>query len=302
MCGIAGLLYKTPAGGPLGRDLLKILGCLNSRGVDSTGLALYGPPSDSLVLTLWLPGRNGSAAQQAELAAARAAEFARVQAVERRADYLRLQVEYEGDVAVLADALERAAPGIQVFSAGRSLEIVKQTGGAVVLAERYAIGDFVGTHGIGHTRLATESRVDISHSHPFWARPTPDIAVVHNGQITNYHKLRRRMEMKGVRFQTENDSEIIGLYLVERMQQTGESLEEAMRASVEELDGTFTYLVATADALGFAKDAFATKPLVVAETEAYVALASEDIALRRFVPREVRAWEPPAREVRVWRR
>src|ERR1700737_781815 len=119
-----------------------------------------------------------------------------------------------------------------------------------------------GTHGISHTRMATESRVDISHSHPFWARPFSDIAVVHNGHITNYYKLRRRLEMKGHRFNTQNDSEVIAVYIADRMQH-GATLDEAVSSTITTLDGSFTYLVATADSIGFARDQFAMKPLVV---------------------------------------
>src|SRR5260370_1191370 len=130
-----------------------------------------------------------------------------------------------------------------------------------------------GNHGISHTRLAPESRVDISHSHPFWARPFPDIAVVHNGHITNYHKLRRHFEMKGHRFNTENDSEVIAIYIADIMEQGG-TLQYAVRSTITALDGTFTYLVATADSIGYARDKFGTKPLVVTATGEFGAVAS----------------------------
>src|SRR4029078_2729582 len=142
---------------------------------------------------------------------------------------------------------------------GRHLELVKQVGSPAELEDTFEIGAAQGSHGIGPTRRATESRVDLTHSQPFWARGVADLAVVHNGHITNYHKLRRRYERAGARFYTENDSEIIGLYLARRMSE-GLSLEEAMRASVTELDGTFCYLVAWENGIGFAKDFFASKP------------------------------------------
>src|SRR5687768_8637662 len=159
---------------------------------------------------------------------------------------------------------------------GRRLEVVKQVGSPQNLEATYHVSAFTGSHGIGHTRLSTESRVDLSHSQPFWVHGRPDLAVVHNGHITNYHKLRRRYEQRGVRFYTENDSEVVGIYLGERLGQ-GMTLEEALAASMVDFDGSFSYLAATADAMGFAKDPFAFKPLLVAETDAYVAVATEEI-------------------------
>ncbi len=138
----------------------------------------------------------------------------------------------------------------------------------------------VGSHGIGHTRLSTESRVDLSHSQPFWAHGEPDLATVHNGHITNYHKLRRQYEERGYRFLTENDSEVIGIYLRDRMA-AGLSLEDALRSSLDDFDGSFCYLAASAERLAFVKDRYGFKPLVVAETDDFVAIATEEIALRR---------------------
>jgi glutamine phosphoribosylpyrophosphate amidotransferase len=181
------------------------------------------------------------------------------------------------------------------------MEIVKQVGPADVLRKRYELDGFRGTHGIGHTRLATESRVDVAHCHPFWARPFHDIAVVHNGQLTNYHKMRRLFEQRGVRFYTENDSEFIALYIAHKLA-AGASLEEALRDSLEDFDGTFTYLVSTPEGIGLAKDAFATKPMVIAETDRWVALASEEIALRLAMREPFDTEEPSARSVRVWLR
>jgi glutamine phosphoribosylpyrophosphate amidotransferase len=185
-------------------------------------------------------------------------------------------------------------------SMGRRLEIVKQVGAPQNLEAEFGVSKLIGTHGLGHTRLSTESRVDLSHSQPFWAHGTPDLAVVHNGHITNYHRLRRMYEQEGVRFYTENDSEIIGIYVARKLGE-GASLEEALEASVRELDGSFSYLVATADAFGFAKDPFCLKPLIVAENAGAIAVANEEIALQAALRGPYTAREAGAGAVAVWK-
>src|SRR5206468_9665203 len=144
-------------------------------------------------------------------------------------------------------------PDTEVFSIGRSMEIVKDVGDATHVEETVPYRDFEGIHAIGHTRMATESVVEVAHSHPFWARPFPDISVVHNGHITNYHKLRRKLEEKGHRFATGNDSEAIAVYIADRLA-AGASLEDALRSSVGDLDGTFAYLISTPEGIGVARD------------------------------------------------
>ena len=157
----------------------------------------------------------------------------------------RVTFRYTGELKPLADYIEDV-PGCEVLSLGHSLEIVKDLNDAESVAERYRLTGFTGTHAIGHVRMATESDVDISGAHPYWAYPFSDIAVVHNGQLTNYHMWRRRLERSGHRFQSECDSEIIAVYLAQKMD-GGLSLETAMKQSLDELDGVFTYLVVTAD-------------------------------------------------------
>ncbi|HLI09531.1 MAG TPA: hypothetical protein VKV40_23415 [Ktedonobacteraceae bacterium] len=300
MCGIAGILFKQQAG-PLGQLLIKMLADLNRRGPDSTGLALYSDlPTGNLVISVKIEEEaQKETLDWQELITRTAQEFGRVRESSRVGYYVRLVMDYEDSLEELTAAIESSGPGVEVFSMGEHLEIIKQMGGAKALDATYGISSFRGTHGISHTRLATESRVDISHSHPFWARPFSDIAVVHNGHITNYHKLRRRLETKGHRFNTENDSEVIAVYIADMMQQ-GATLEEAVRDTITALDGTFTYLVATADSIGFARDQFATKPLIITETDEFVALASEETALRKAFPFELETREAGAREVRTW--
>ena len=156
-----------------------------------------------------------------------------------------------------------------------------------------------GSHGIAHLRLATESRIDPAHAQPFWGRPFPDIAVTHNGHITNYLKLRQRFEARGFTFASRNDSEIIGTYLGDKMSE-GLTLEKALTTASRELDGSFSFIAATAQGLGVARDPFATKPLLFCETEAVVALASEPQALHRLLGEDIIIGEIRPREVRVW--
>ena len=143
---------------------------------------------------------------------------------------MTLTFDHDGDLKELADNIEDVR-GAEVLSLGRSLEIIKDLGDAETVAADYGLNDFVGTHAIGHARMATESDVDIANAHPYWAYPFPDVAVVHNGQLTNYHQWRRRLERAGHRFQSECDSEIIAVYLAERMAK-GDSLEDSMRRSL----------------------------------------------------------------------
>ena len=299
MCGIAGFFYKDKASsGALGETLVDMCQEMYRRGTDSVGFALYGTPrEDGYVMRIQL--EDGAAARGDEAVVAAARELVEVRDVKFTGSNVRLEVDSDAE-GRLADVIEAAIPGARVFSIGRSMEVIKDLGSAEDVDAVYNVSDFEGSHGIGHTRMATESQVDIAHSHPFWARPFPDIAVVHNGTITNYHKLRRLLENKGHHFATHNDSEVIAVYLADRLA-AGESLESALQASVMDLDGTFAYLVSTKDGIGLARDQFATKPLLYAEDEELVVLASEEIAIRRVLrdprlqPRELQA-----KEVRWW--
>ena len=189
--------------------------------------------------------------------------------------------------------------GAEILSLGRALELIKDLGDAGIVSRQYSLAGFQGTHAIGHTRMATESDVDIRSAHPYWAYPFNDISVVHNGQLTNYWKFRRALEHRGHRFMSNCDSELIAVYLADRIER-GDSLKEAMDRSVNELDGVFTYLVATADSLGMAKDTMAAKPMVLYESDDFVGLASEEVAIRGIMPDEIDTWDPYEGEVKVW--
>jgi glutamate synthase domain-containing protein 1 len=299
MCGITGIFYKHRDDGPIGKAMVDMCDQLFRRGPDSAGVALYGPRIDGFVIRVDLDRPDIEAAEAEVIRAVGSATT--VERSARTARSLRMVVADDGE-GKLADLIEDAVPEVRVFSVGHAMEIVKDLGAACDIDQRFGLSSITGTHAIGHTRMATESIVDIAHSHPFWARPFPDISVVHNGQITNYHKLRRRLEQKGHRFATHNDSEAIAVYIADKLE-AGETLDAALRASIDDLDGTFVYLISTADGIGLARDQFATKPLLYAEDEDKVVFASEEISIRAMfdeptlVPRELQA-----KEVRWWLR
>jgi methylamine---glutamate N-methyltransferase subunit A len=320
MCGIAGIIYRDGTR-EVGRDMTRMLQSMKHRGPDSTGYALYSPAEEAngagdgngrgkYAMRLKLADANTPRdfefsdrlrRHRAEVERRLQAIGAHVSDIEASTEYaFNVSFDYDGDLKDLADRVEDV-PGAEVLSIGHSLQIIKDLGDAEQVAAEYRLADFVGSHAIGHVRMATESDVDISGAHPYWAYPFADIAVVHNGQLTNYFYWRRRLERSGHRFQSECDSEIIAVYLAERMAE-GASLEDAMRQSLEELDGVFTYICVTDDALGMAKDELAAKPLVLYEADDIVALASEEVAIRQIVDREIDTYDPYEGEVMVWQR
>jgi glutamate synthase domain-containing protein 1 len=295
VCGIVGFLDRRGgADQPVGRTLLTLLQALSCRGPDSAGVAVFSPPADWHVRVSVPAGLPA----EAVLPALRKAGLVPFR------DYGNGVYDAthapEADPAVLEAAVERHLAGTEVICLGRRLNLFKQVGSPDRLEATYHISALTGSHGIGHTRLSTESRVDLSHSQPFWAHGVPDLATVHNGHITNYHKLRRRYEQRGQRFYTENDSEVIGVYLRDRLA-AGLSLPDALRSSLDDFDGSFSYLAAWPDGLAYVRDRFGFKPLVVAETDDFVAVATEEIALRRALGEGFAAREPAPGTMQVWR-
>ncbi len=303
MCGIAGILYKDGARHDLGRDLITMLDGCQHRGPDSTGFALYHEPTGGnghRELRLRFFVGEGEEERAIGDIRARLAEFdAEILEEELVGTTARYLVRYDGDLQGFAYAMEHAA---KLASIGESLDIVKDVGSAHDVDGTYHIGSFDGTHGIGHVRLATESAVSPEAGHPFWATGFADIAIVHNGQITNYYSMRRRLEKRGFEFHTENDSELIAVYLADKLAQ-GSTLEEALAQSIDDLDGTFSFLVSTKDEIGFAKDRLAAKPMVMFEDDDLVAVASEEVSLNRLFPgRSLVTSEPAPGTYRTWRR
>jgi glutamate synthase domain-containing protein 1 len=299
MCGIAGILYKDGEGG-LGQDLITMLDGCQHRGPDSTGFALYHEANGNELRLRFFVGEGDEAQKTVAEIKGKLAEFeAELLDEEQVGTTHRFTVRYTGDVQELSYALEHAAT---LVSIGHSLDIVKDVGGAHDVDDAYHVGGFRGTHGIGHVRLATESDVTPDASHPFWATGFADVAIVHNGQITNYWKWRRRLEKRGFEFHTDNDSELIAVYLADKLAQ-GIPLADALRTSIEDLDGTFSFLVSTEDEIGYAKDRLAAKPMVMYEDDDLVAIASEEVSLNKLFPgRSLRTMEPAPGTYKTWRR
>jgi glutamate synthase domain-containing protein 1 len=308
MCGIAALLYKTGEG-PIGSDVMRMTAALEHRGPDSTGYALYGGPEAKRgEFVAWVKVVQGEELgaiemrdyQKGEIVRVATALGAEVYDLASRLDYaLRMDFDFDGELKRLIDAIEAIGPEVEITGVGRAMELTKDVGVADHVAGLYGLQEFTGTHGMGHARMATESNVDVSHAHPFWAYPYPDICVVHNGQITNYHRTRRLLEGRGHRFRSHNDSELIAVYLAARLS-TGSTLRESLEHALEDLDGVFTFVAMTESEMGVAKDELAAKPLVVYEDERAVAVASEEVALRQVWVEEIDTWDPYESEVMTW--
>ena len=301
MCGIVGYLDKIGAeGGNVGSVLLGMLNALACRGPDSAGVALFGARQSGQLVAQVKLGDNGNGTARAGEVKIIAEKFGGREFTQTGA-YLRFVFVETDDLKPFITGVEGAGRDVEVVSVGRRLEIVKQVGSPSRLEQTFGISEFHGKHGIGHTRLSTESVVDLSHSQPFWGHGYPDLAIVHNGHITNYHQLRRQYEQRGVRFYTENDSEVVAIFLADKLRQ-GADVHAAMESMIGELDGSFSCLVATDSAIGFVKDTFSFKPLVFAETDDFVALATEEIAIRGAIKGDFTVREAQAKEVQVWRR
>ena len=310
MCGIAGIIHKQAGKGVnIGEQMTSMLQALKHRGPDSTGYAMYGEDDGNQIMRFKVAEAadlEGSYDIHAEIEGrlglidSRLAELGvKVVKKESPTEYAhRYEIEFSGDMKKVADFVEDIE-GVEILSIGNSLELVKDLGDAATVSGQYGLDGFNGTHAIGHTRMATESDVDIRSAHPYWAYPFSDVAVVHNGQLTNYWTNRRALERKGHRFSSNCDSELIAVYIADRMNQ-GDDLETAMKNSVEYLDGVFTYLVATKDELGMAKDVMAAKPMVVYEGDDMIALASEEVAIRKLFDHHIETFDPYHGEVRVW--
>jgi glutamate synthase domain-containing protein 1 len=293
MCGIVGLFAKSPEiEARLGALLGAMLVQMADRGPDSAGLAVYRDPAPAGATKLALfsaePGEDWEAAARALGASL----------LDVRASHAVLLLD--GDAPTAEAAVRAARPDVRVMSAGERIEIYKEMGSPRAFVERFALSNLQGSHGLGHTRMATESRVTTQASHPF--STGLDLCLVHNGSLSNHNRLRVALRRAGIEFRTDNDTEVAAGYLTWRLHE-GAALDEALRGCLEDLDGFYTFLVGTAEGFAVLRDPIACKPAVLAETDDWVAMASEYRAIA-VLPGASAAdvWEPEPARVYAWER
>ncbi len=291
MCGIVGLFLKQQGDEQdLGRLFAPMLASMCGRGPDSAGFAVYNGtvPEGSLRISLYHPGDRFDWSEVA--AHTGATEY------EVKSSHAFLTVP--GDESTIRSQLTQAFPEVSVMSAGRRIRLMKATGSPSEVAGQFGLESMAGSHAIGHTRMATESRVSTAGSHPF--STGMDLCLVHNGSLSNHNLLRRRLQREGIVFATDNDSEVAAGYLTWRLQ-SGMDLKQALTAALNDLDGFFTFAVGTADGFAVLRDPIACKPAVLAETDRFVAMASEYRALVGLPGIDsARLWEPEPGVVYDW--
>jgi len=296
MCGIVGLFLKDKSLEPkLGEMLSDMLVTMTDRGPDSAGIAIYGKNGDGfekMTIQSDNPADDfeGLDKELSEIIITEVSLHSKnTHAVLKMADTHSDQVR---------KALAEIRPNVRIMSTGHNIEIYKEVGLPEDVAKRFEISNMAGSHGIGHTRMATESAVTTMGAHPF--STGADQCLVHNGSLSNHNSLRRELKRDGMSFETENDSEVAAAYLTYKMQH-GSNLGEAMEAGLNDLDGFFTFVVGTKDGFGVVRDPIACKPAVMAETDRYVAFGSEYRALVNLPDiEEARIWEPEPATVYFW--
>lgn len=296
MCGIVGLLLKTEAlHKQLGHWVTPMLECMSTRGADSAGLAVFHQPlgENKRRFSLYVEDREFDWQ-------AFHADYCREPGWDGVIDFH--QNHATEVAAVPADQfrswLNRKHPDVHLLSVGRSINIFKDEGNPIEIAERFGFEELQGTHAVGHTRMATESAVSPAHAHPFSAGE--DFCLVHNGSLSNPYSVRRQLERRGITFETDNDTEAGCRFLEWRMRE-GDTLEQAIEKSFSVLDGFFTFLMASADKMVLVRDAFACKPAVVAETDDYIAVSSEFRSLAHLPGiQEANVFEPAPEQIYSW--
>jgi glutamate synthase domain-containing protein 1 len=270
---------------------------MDGRGPDSAGVAVYRDPAPEGTSKLTLYCADPELAWH-EVCAELAGAFGGAEQLDVRARHCVLLVD--ADPADAEAWVHAERPDLRVMSAGRVIEIYKQVGRPKEFVEEFRVDELAGSHGLGHTRMATESRVTTEGSHPF--STGLDLCLVHNGSLSNHNRLRERLRREGIYFQTENDTEVAAGYLSWRMRE-GASLQEALEGCLDDLDGFYTFLVGTGDGFAVLRDPIACKPAVMAETDDWVAMASEYRAIA-VLPgaADAELWEPEPRVVYAWER
>ena len=298
MCGIVGLFLKNEALEPsLGKMMTTMLATMCERGPDSAGFAIYGGGDDAHVK---LTVRAGSAAYDFEALARKLSDVLGAPVpVVRHDTHAVLTVPKEAEQKA-RDLIVSLGDGTKVIGAGTRMELYKEVGRPDAVARQFKLADMAGSHAVAHTRMATESAVNPGGAHPF--STGRDQCLVHNGSLSNHNSLRRELKQAGLQFETENDTEVAASYLTWRMRE-GESLGDALRHSLADLDGFYTFVVATEDGFGVMRDPIACKPAILAETEDYVAFGSEYRALSGLPGIDkAKVWEPEPATVYFWKR
>jgi len=296
MCGIVGLFIKDPSLEPeLGRLTAAMLATLSDRGPDSAGFAVYGAGrKGETKLTL----RAASAAAMKETADKIGSAFSDANIMLH--DSHAVVALDDRSLPRLMEWLARDAPDIEVVGRGRRMEVYKEVGRPETVAERFDLAAMTGTHAIGHTRMATESAVTTEGAHPY--STGKDQCLVHNGSLSNHNNVRRVLKREGFKFETENDTEVAAGYLSWKMRE-GLALGDALKVSLDDLDGFYTFVVGTENGFGVLRDGIACKPAIMAETDRYVAFGSEYRALAGLPGIEhARIWEPEPATVYFWER
>ncbi|MBN2606784.1 glutamine amidotransferase family protein [Hydrogenovibrio sp. JE_KL2] len=296
MCGIVGLYLKNSAlEGQLGQLFEPMLIAMTGRGPDSAGFAIYGDEVGDDMIKLTLQHEDEHYPWHL-LAEKLEEDYDTPVSVMHNANAAVLKMEAEE--TPVRGTIGEFDPSIRIMSVGHSIEILKEVGLPENIAERFSLSGMKGSHIIGHTRMATESGVTMEGSHPF--STGMDLCLVHNGSLSNHNRLREELERKGIQFETENDSEVAAGYLTWRLRE-GASVQEALEGAIEDLDGFFTFTVGTKDGFAVVRDPIACKPAVMAETEDYVAMASEYHALSTLPGIEnAKLWEPDPGKVYFW--
>ena len=301
MCGIVGLLLKKPQlHSQLGELMVPMLIGMTERGPDSAGLAVFTEP---------LPqGMRKISVYSGLTDEAESYDWARLVAVLNESLGLgaaavtkgnHAVITFRGEVAAVQQAIKAHGPRLHLLSAGRSIDLYKDIGTPAQVAARYRFGQLRGSHLVGHTRMATESAVTPDRAHPFTAGE--DFCLVHNGSLSNPNGVRRMLEPRGIKFETDNDTEAACRFLEWRLRE-GDTLHDALQKGFEALDGFYTFLMGTATELALIRDPFACKPAVVAETDDYVAIASEFRSLAHLPDvKHARVFEPAPEEMYVWK-
>lgn len=296
MCGIVGFLAKKPElCRSLGEQVVPMLTCMGDRGPDSAGLAVFGDPVETSLrrFSLYAPSRLFDWPTLEQQLTAQLGGEIELSALENHATVIG-----SANPVRFKAWLNETYPALHLLSTGRAIDLYKDEGHPAEIARRYHFTQLSGTHSVGHTRMATESAVSPAHAHPFTAGE--DFCLVHNGSLSNPYSVRRKLEKRGIRFETDNDTEAACRFLEWRMSE-GDTLEAAIEKGFDELDGFFTLLMATVDKLILVRDAFACKPAVVAETDEYVAISSEYRALAHLPGvKDARIFEPAPEQIYSW--